>query len=74
MWRLANTEAWFVERTASAPRQQHKESVEDSGKAPNGERWHVLHDGQATNLRHWLRMSRSSSASRPGPQACNLCD
>ena len=53
MWRLANTEAWFVERTASAPQPQDRKSVADGGKAPIGERWHVLHGGQTTNLRHF---------------------
>jgi DNA integrity scanning protein DisA with diadenylate cyclase activity len=53
MWRFGNTEAWFVERTAGAPRHQDKESVAGSGKVPNGQRWHVLHDGQTANLRHF---------------------
>ena len=53
MGRLAKTETWFVERTTSVPQPQNKERIEDRGKATSSERWHVLHDGQTTDLRHF---------------------
>ena len=52
MWRLADTEAWFVERTSSRTATQNQESA-GRGKAPNGDRWHVLDNGQTSNLRHF---------------------
>ena len=65
---LANREAWFVERTASAPQphenigageQGHKEQGhkdqghKDQGQPPACQPWRVLHDGQPANLRHF---------------------
>ena len=40
-------------RNRRAPQPRDKESVEDGGKTPGGQRWHVLHGGHATDLRHF---------------------
>jgi DNA integrity scanning protein DisA with diadenylate cyclase activity len=43
-------EAWFFERTASAPQATSRSSVERSGATPGEGRWHVLHPGQPAHL------------------------